>query len=180
MHTTALASLPNSGVSGCSRLEVNVLLPLGIWHWECSAGDYSFALSCLCSSVKRLLCPPAPSCLLITVLGAHVENRQEEHRQLAELTPLCHLNRVLAEAEKSWKPVRNKQQTPPLSSFQTCTERDRLKYPHLFFNQRNIVVPNHCASQSWRRQSLINIANWRGIVEKEGLRRLVPCSSETM
>lgn len=44
---------------------------------------------------------PVPSCLLISMLGTHVENRQEEHRQLAELTPLCHLNRVLAGAENS-------------------------------------------------------------------------------
>lgn len=55
--TTALASLPNRGVSGCSGLEVAVPLPLGMWHQECS---------CLILPMQLRVKAAVPSCLLLS------------------------------------------------------------------------------------------------------------------
>lgn len=59
--TTARASPPNHGVSGCSRLEVAVRLLLVIWHQAGSASNHSAASSCLLQLREEAA---VPSCLL--------------------------------------------------------------------------------------------------------------------
>lgn len=105
ISTTARASPPNQGVSGCSGPEVAVPLLLGIWQQAGSTSNHSAALSCLLQCKEEAA---VPSCLLRSLAPtacpapwavATVTHGEGAEGWVMRLPLLLHLKKLLVDAE---------------------------------------------------------------------------------
>lgn len=117
ISTTARASPPNQGVSGCSGPEVAVPLLLGIWQQAGSTSNHSAALSCLLQCKEEAA---VPSCLL---------------RSLAPTA--CPAPRAVATAWRRGRRVGDAVTTSPPSKETACGCRRRKT-----LQKARLVLPN--------------------------------------